>query len=314
MMQYITRCPACQQAFRLTEAQLTFKDGLVRCGFCQNVFNAKEDLYRSLENSSDESSQSEYPKEIEQKGIAEMVALAGQLKGFDAVDDDSVSSKSGLVGIRTEPRMGPVRQDIINGSTSSIEVIHHEPKRITSKTQELESELEQEESLTPSARSSKRWIWSLAALVAFLAICIQVAAMFRNDIVEKLPQAQPLFEQLCAVMVCQSPEKNKNSADLDQTTGVKLASQSLQKVGGNEYIVVANLTNESETEKGFPVMTVTLKGEKGDVVSRRQLSPNEYLHDASQKLLPKQTRQVAFTFKVSDGEPRQLVIQLGQAS
>ena len=38
MTVYITRCPACQQAFKITENVLQAKNGQVRCGFCQNVF------------------------------------------------------------------------------------------------------------------------------------------------------------------------------------------------------------------------------------------------------------------------------------
>ena len=34
-------CPNCHTLFRITEAQLDMADGLVRCGFCQEVFDAR---------------------------------------------------------------------------------------------------------------------------------------------------------------------------------------------------------------------------------------------------------------------------------
>lgn len=39
-----TRCPACQTAFRVTDEQLGVRDGKVRCGHCNHVFNAIDTL------------------------------------------------------------------------------------------------------------------------------------------------------------------------------------------------------------------------------------------------------------------------------
>ncbi len=44
-MTEITRCPECGTRFKVTAAQLDAHDGLVRCGHCQNVFNAREHLH-----------------------------------------------------------------------------------------------------------------------------------------------------------------------------------------------------------------------------------------------------------------------------
>jgi predicted Zn finger-like uncharacterized protein len=40
----ITRCPHCKTAFRVREAQLTLRHGMVRCGACRGVFNAIQHL------------------------------------------------------------------------------------------------------------------------------------------------------------------------------------------------------------------------------------------------------------------------------
>lgn len=39
-----TRCPACETVFRVTSEQLRAKAGKVRCGYCQAVFNAFDEL------------------------------------------------------------------------------------------------------------------------------------------------------------------------------------------------------------------------------------------------------------------------------
>jgi len=43
-MSFITRCPACATAFKVVPDQLKISDGWVRCGQCQQVFNATLDL------------------------------------------------------------------------------------------------------------------------------------------------------------------------------------------------------------------------------------------------------------------------------
>lgn len=43
-MSHTTQCPSCQTRFRVTDAQLNVAGGLVRCGRCSHVFNAREAL------------------------------------------------------------------------------------------------------------------------------------------------------------------------------------------------------------------------------------------------------------------------------
>lgn len=44
-----TRCPFCETVFRLQPAQLALRRGLVRCGHCQEVFDASSGLYETVE-------------------------------------------------------------------------------------------------------------------------------------------------------------------------------------------------------------------------------------------------------------------------
>lgn len=46
-----TRCPHCQTTFRVSEAQLNAAKGKVRCGKCQQVFNAREHIHLATEPS-----------------------------------------------------------------------------------------------------------------------------------------------------------------------------------------------------------------------------------------------------------------------
>lgn len=47
-MNGVTVCPKCQTRFRVTEAQLQIRNGSVRCGRCEHVFNALETLIEEI--------------------------------------------------------------------------------------------------------------------------------------------------------------------------------------------------------------------------------------------------------------------------
>lgn len=324
MTVYITRCPACQQAFKITENILQAKNGQVRCGFCQNVFNAREHLYKSIDLEGS-LNRIEREAEVERQGIANMKSLADQLKGFDSVDDNQ-----GLVGVRTEPRNGPERLDIINGP--SIKVISHPAPNQNLNVDESDEEdddLEiQEESVKP--RSSKTWLWTAIALVAIIAIALKVLASNQNAVLEKIPQAQPLFGLLCDKIACEprrtvtpldAPIKSEtteatptNSATSTVKQPVAVLSHKLQQIEGNRYAISVELKNNTDIAQTYPILTVVLKGEKEDIITRRRIAPQEYLSDAKQSIAAQATETVTLAFDMTDGDPATLSVEIDSIS
>lgn len=324
MTVYITRCPACQQAFKITENILQAKNGQVRCGFCQNVFNAREHLYKSIDLEGS-LNRIEREAEVERQGIANMKSLADQLKGFDSVDDNQ-----GLVGVRTEPRNGPERLDIINGP--SIKVISHPAPNQNLNVDESDEEdddLEiQEESVKP--RSSKTWLWTAIALVAITAIALKVLASNQNAVLEKIPQAQPLFGLLCDKIACEprrtvtpldAPIKSEtteatptNSATSTVKQPVAVLSHKLQQIEGNRYAISVELKNNTDIAQTYPILTVVLKGEKEDIITRRRIAPQEYLSDAKQSIAAQATETVTLAFDMTDGDPATLSVEIDSIS
>jgi predicted Zn finger-like uncharacterized protein len=49
-MHLATRCPFCETVFRLQPEQLSLRRGLVRCGHCQEVFDASSSLYETTDD------------------------------------------------------------------------------------------------------------------------------------------------------------------------------------------------------------------------------------------------------------------------
>ena len=44
-MSEVTKCPKCRTRFKVTDAQLDAHDGLVRCGHCHDIFDARKHLH-----------------------------------------------------------------------------------------------------------------------------------------------------------------------------------------------------------------------------------------------------------------------------
>ena len=317
MTVYITRCPACQQAFKITEKILQAKNGKVRCGFCQNVFNAREHLYKSIDLEGS-LSRIEREAEIESQGIASMKSLADQLKGFDSVDDNQ-----GLVSVRSESRNGPERLDIINGG-SNISVITH-PAVSAGHTDEISEEDndgdDQSYEEEQPRRSSKTWLWAIVAGVAIIAIVLKVMAANQNAILQKIPQAEPLFGVLCEKITCEprqsitpldAPDKPESmpQTQSDSKNSVAVVSHTLQQIEGNRYAISVVLENNSVENLAYPMLTVVLKGEKEDIITRRRISPNEYLTDPKQTLAPKTQQTVSIAFDMNDGDPASLSVEI----
>lgn len=318
MTVYITRCPVCQQAFKTNEHVLALKGGEVRCGFCQSVFNAYEHLYTPL-NSAELGQlieqQAQRQAQMQRKGLEAMAALAGELKGFGSGTDNDDS----LIGVRAEPRLapGPVKQEVINAGPS-VQVIEHGAKipgyEKGYANEELEGNDEEDYDYEEESPHKKRTlIWVVVALVALVGIACQLLAMNSNTVIEKLPQAAPLMDRVCSIFSCEAPVANtsmtKNNESLVQGP-VQITDQELVPLPNGQYAIRVVLKNQSTVEQSYPNLTIVLKGEKEDILTRRHVLPSEYLEDASRKLPAQAQDEVSIAFNIADGKPATLAVEI----
>ena len=85
-----TRCPACSTVFRVTSDQLRAKAGKVRCGYCQAVFNAFDELIDETQPAALTQPPAEAPANLEAAAV-EYVADEQTDAIEDAVPDEAVS-------------------------------------------------------------------------------------------------------------------------------------------------------------------------------------------------------------------------------
>lgn len=78
-MNTVTRCPECRTRFKVSQSQLDMHKGMVRCGRCQVIFNATEQLHDN--EPSPQLTLTLAPEEMQQ------VAVESQVENILAIDD-----------------------------------------------------------------------------------------------------------------------------------------------------------------------------------------------------------------------------------
>ncbi|MBO7173182.1 MAG: DUF3426 domain-containing protein [Burkholderiaceae bacterium] len=309
MTTFITRCPTCSQAFKLDESVLNAKEGQVRCGFCNSVFNAKEHLYRSKTTAPVSVAVMERQAEAERQGIASMKALASQLQGFDAVDDSA-----NLTRVSSTPTTAPARQEVINAplaqeSAASVEPSFNTLPSVPATTEpvnaeEPEEDMDDEEDDEP--KRSRTWLWFLIALIAAAGIAAQLLAMYRPMVLEKAPQMEKVYAPLCQYLKCADAEK----AQAPKTPIFSVVSQKLEKLDDKRWAVRATVKNATDIAQKYPALLVQLKSAKEDILTRRQVLPENYLEDKAATVAPQAQADIGFAFELQEGEPATLSIEI----
>lgn len=311
MTTFITRCPTCSQAFKLDESVLNAKEGQVRCGFCNSVFNAKEHLYRSKTAAATSVALMERQAEVERQGIANMKALASQLQGFDAVDDST-----NLTRVSATPTTAPARQEVINAPLAQDSATPVEPSlnsipAVATKTevvteQEVEEDIEDDEDEDNEPKRSRTWLWFLVALIAAAGIAAQLLAMYRPMVLEKAPQMEKVYAPLCQYLKCAEVAV----AEAPKTPIFSVVSQNLEKLDDKRWAIRVAVKNGSDVAQKYPALLVQLKSAKEDVLTRRQVLPESYLEDKAATIAPQTQAEIGFAFELQEGVPASLSVEI----
>ena len=305
MTTFITRCPTCSQAFKLDESVLNAKEGQVRCGFCNSVFNAKEHLYRAKTTAPVTVAVMERQAEVERQGIASMKALASQLQGFDAVDDSA-----NLTRVTPAPTIAPARQEVINAPLAQETTAPTVPTVIEpSNAEEPTENTDDEEDDDDEPKRPRTWLWALIALVALAGIAVQLLAMYRPLVLEKAPQMEKAYAPICQYLKCAQTEAEK----APKAPTFTVVSQRLEKLDDKRWGIRVTVKNGTDIVQNYPALLVQLKGAKEDVLTRRQVLPENYLEDKTATIAAQAQAEIGIAFELQEGEPASLNVEIDSA-
>ena len=257
-MSMVTSCPACGTSFRVKPQQLSAHHGDVRCGKCDHVFHAPDNLAKV----SEDASQSAEPKftVLEEAGTDE--TDTADLFGSDHLPETAPDEAAGKVPDETEHIGYPVFEltsaaAIAQTVTSVPEIIPPSP------------------AIASGPRGKSRislWILVLLALLLALAAVAQATYFLRTQISVELPQSKPYLVKACMLLGCSVDLPR----DIDQLV---IYDSDMQEDADHQNVIQlsSSLINHAPYAQAYPLLELSLTDTRDKVVMRRTFTPNEYL-------------------------------------
>ena len=291
-MSLATRCTACGTVFRVVQDQLKVSEGWVRCGRCDEVFNALEGLF-------------DLGRDAPAEGFAEsrlpihgLDALAGvPIEGYGAEVPDDPS----LIDKIDAQLLGSHRRE--DGSTPATRI--SERDRLEFPDARFDPELlVDDDAMDPDpgfmaeagegdepapsaqlpapefvrraqrrARWESRWMRGAlgATMIALLAILgLQVGHQFRDLLAARWPAAKPALAAWCGLVVCTIGVPRR-------IEDVFVESSSLTRASApDSYRLSVALRNRGSMTVAIPSVELSLTDSAGQLMARRVLGPRDF--------------------------------------
>ncbi|CAG0976280.1 hypothetical protein MTYP_01507 [Methylophilaceae bacterium] len=332
-MRLVTSCPECTAAFYVSPEQLAAHRGDVRCGRCEHVFNALE----NLSEVADEPVQPPVTAEAEDDAV--MMASSGIT--FFIQDEPSIPDHASEPSIdtlpeelaeqETEPQFvyetvvgdvlpeeTPAEPEAETPVAKTSAVAGPLPAEATEPTFNLTDysvppafaidspimveDVARKNSGTDGAGKRRLFKFLLIFLVIVLLILATGQAIYylRSDIAARMPQMRPYLEQGCKWIGC--------TVELPKIADLLVIDDSELREDIDRQGLIhlySSLVNNADFYQAYPLLELTLTDDNDKPLLRRTFTPADYLaskSEARQGLAPHQTVDIKLSLTTS-GQP-----------
>lgn len=277
-MSLITRCPACRTMFKVVPDQLKISEGWVRCGKCEEIFDAQANLQ-------EEAGKQEAPHEAAAETVFQNELTAAL--ATESLPDSEPRPQAGALPERIEPQLEPDVGDttllLPEGTAYGMEetrpLLDHEapvspaspPPAVSAQATPATPEL----SFMRPARKPSRWHKPLVramllvmSLVLVLGLALQLLVQERDRIAAVEPGLRPLIEEACLLLGCEI-------RPLRQIESVVIDSSAFSKIKGDLYRLSVTLKNNAPIDLAMPAVELALTDTLDHALIRRVLPPEE---------------------------------------
>lgn len=293
-MSLATRCPACGTVFRVVQDQLKVSEGWVRCGHCQEVFNALEALFDLEHESPPEIGAAREGRDFSDTRPSDDLPeeLAGEtpmpppkpLPGRERLAEHGSEHATEPVGTGFETRAAAAPAFRTSGFEPPEPAEPFLDVSPPSRSFDTPDALPQDEPAQPPAPSfvraavrAERWqrpglkvLLSLAALGLGGLLPAQLALHFRDHFAARWPESRPALEALCAVAGCEIHPLRKLS-------GLSVEASGLSPEGrADTFLLTLTLRNRDQVELAVPSVDLSLTDTQGTLLARRMLGPSDF--------------------------------------
>lgn len=281
-----TRCVACGTIFRVVQDQLKVSDGWVRCGRCDEVFNALEGLF-------DLDREQPPPWQPGQQQVAQRPG-AHQKTAAELDEEDRIASRF-FVREQDDVKRTPAeavderdRTDFADAEfnmalLSEDEGGHRQPPV----PPEVAAASRVKPKFVKIAEKEARWQSPLARIMLSLAfvlltatLVVQVGHHFRDHAAARWPELRPVLAAWCEFAACRIEAPRR----IDDVT-VENSALTHAAPNTDTFRLVVTLRNRGTLPVSMPSVDLSLTDTAGQLVSRLVLHPEDF-RPASTVLLP----------------------------
>lgn len=254
-MSLVTRCPKCQSDFVVSLEQLRAHDGLVRCGQCKHIFDGGAALVSNLPTLTSLAAQSSPQPAVlrhRERQASEPTPTVHEPILNERRDSVVAQRPEPTISVQGEARLRDDNNDV--GRTPP----------------EFLADDEEDSGL-------KTLIWGFASFFAFVVLLVQLAYIYRNDLVTSIPSLRPALSVLCESLRCEvSLVRHLDRITID---GSSLDRSSEPQAEGRPaaMTLVFSMRNRLAQPQPWPHLLVELKDASNTPVVRMRLAPADYL-------------------------------------
>jgi predicted Zn finger-like uncharacterized protein len=297
-MSLATRCKACGTAFRVVQDQLRVSEGWVRCGRCDEVFNAIEGLF-DTERASIPEWEPTVPVDL-------LDSRSGALGAPEPLADQERTPDPQVVERIDEQLHGQRRADMADvanrdrhefadaqldpdmWSDYELQPVHapsDEPTLAQRPAQDSsmpavvldDDDAPAAPEFVRSADRAARWQrpmvrvgLSLVALLLLAGLALQVVHQQRDLVAARWPETAPLLAQWCQRLGCRvGPPHRIEDIAVESSALTRLTSP-------DAYRLTVALRNRGDWPVALPSVELSLNDADGQLLARRALAPADF--------------------------------------
>ena len=275
-MSFITRCPACRTAFKVVSDQLKISEGWVRCGHCQQIFDATLDLQPWWPGAE---APAQAPAMPPQPPFEPQVAYGPEPEPEPEPGHEPALAPEPVPEPAPEPLPPPPPEPVEPPSVPPVPpppaaLFQPEPGPPSTSAEEFRADptpsfVRQAQHRALWRRPAVRWALAIVALLLASALAGQSLLHWRDPIAAHVPAAQPALETLCAPVDCEvQPPRQLDDIVIDSSV--------LLRRGPGRYTFNVVVRNKATVELATPALELTLTDIQDQVLVRRVLLPEEW--------------------------------------
>ena len=285
-MSLITRCPACRTMFKVVADQLRISDGWVRCGKCEEIFDASAHMVQA-DASVGASVAKDHPDTVPFEREPAAMAFESAAPVPAPVPEARKSAPAPLTqgGVDFELREPepaevvpkpavPSSQLLPDGSAFGVAPADRPPTTVPASDGDPDataaelSFMRNAKRRSPWHRPLVRAFLMVACLLLLLGLALQLLVQERDRVVAIEPRLRPLVEEVCLLLDCRV-------APLRQIESVVIDSSAFSKTKGDVYRLSLTLKNTAPVDLAMPAVELSLTDTMDRALVRRVFRPAE---------------------------------------